>query len=431
MKKRSTLLVVLLALVCLVCTAIGLTACDGGKKTVIKVGDTKIGTVKENVYDVEGEVGTKYVVTAKSGGVVCDGVDGHPAVLINVPNVPGYSQGSYGTFEYTYGVGTTLKFTSETEVKNVTVTLEEKTYPQGHILNPVEITLNGNVSYSVGLDYVWYSITVTTAGSYEITFTGDDADSVAVVYGDAVNGEGDYLLEDYATKIFTFEANKPYFVGVCSDKVDPASGNTVEISGTFTVAAYVPQSTQPDHKGNLNVGTDISVLSVDSIGITVTVNVTEGKKYTVTALTGGEQCDSVHIYVHQLHQGYGKVVWTAEANDSVTVKIKATPTVSNVTLKLEEEEVSYPALTVGSNTVSDVDTNDGTVYTLTVTDDGDYSFTGIPDGDFGPNVIVGDAVNEGQVDEMQADASGNYALTAGTTYYVAIYADGVLEIAKV
>ncbi|MDE7453945.1 MAG: hypothetical protein K2N22_06015 [Clostridia bacterium] len=121
MKKKSTLLVVLLSFVCLVCAAIGLTACtDNGDKTVIKVGDTKIGTVTTDgsTYSVEGEEDKEYVITAKTGDEVCSDVliTYTAGTSINAEN---------GSLKITYAKDSTLKFsTLSDEVKDVTVVME-------------------------------------------------------------------------------------------------------------------------------------------------------------------------------------------------------------------------------------------------------------------------------------------------------------------
>ncbi|MBD5631989.1 MAG: hypothetical protein HDP34_02005 [Clostridia bacterium] len=122
MKKKSTLLVALLSLVCLVCGAIGLAACGDDEEVVIKLGETNIGkvTAEGSTYSVEGTVDTEYKLTAKVDGEASD------AVLIEVGDA---QNTEFVVFTYKEGCTATFKATSG-DVENVTVVMEAYTAPE-------------------------------------------------------------------------------------------------------------------------------------------------------------------------------------------------------------------------------------------------------------------------------------------------------------
>ena len=292
MKKKSTLLVVLLSFVCLVCAAIGFTACsddkggnggNGGKENIktVKVGETNIGTVNSDgvVCNVEGEFSKEYVVTVKSGDTVCD------TVLVNIPDVAAYATGSYGTFEFVNGKDYTIKFTSETEVKNVTVVMAEKTYPEGSLKNPIALTFNTDKTYSVGFDHVWYSISVSETGEYQITFTGDNTDKIAVVCGDTIDTDGyQFLLDPQydGVTVFTLTADKTYYIGIASDALNEQTGAYATLTGTLKVVNYnpIPQPTTYSLSVELAVG-NVTINANERIDLKV--NTEAGKTYTITS----------------------------------------------------------------------------------------------------------------------------------------------------
>ena len=268
MKKKSTLLVVLLSLVCLVCAAIGFTACDpDDKDTVIKVGKTNIGTVTTDgsTYSVKGEVDTVYKLTAEVDGVASNDV------LITV----GDTQGT-GFVLFTYEANCKATFTAVSEnVKKVTVNLEKYVEPvipgyETYTLTTTPLTVT---DLKAG-DEFYVSVAVQAGQTYTITLSSDDvkfAGRDGNESGPKSYDGSDYIYNDD-------DLDDGIYAKLVAEK-DVAS-----LTITLSVAPTVPSVT-PDYDP-IALGTEVTVSEFNKDGqVHYSLIVNSDTVYTVTTNT--------------------------------------------------------------------------------------------------------------------------------------------------
>lgn len=428
---KKTLFATLLTLIIAVTCAFGLAACkkDGEKfATSIKVGDNKLAeiTVEGTEYDVEGELYKEYTLTAMKDGVQCDNV-----ILF-------ISAGANGTgtmsFEYT-NLSKKVKISSNNgNLSGVTVVMAERTYPAGDVKNPVALTIGDATSFTVsGSAYYFYTVTVDEDGIYSLAVTGD----VSIQYANALNGEGDGLLEDEISEAELTEGRATVTLkeGVNYIAVTAADFDATSVTGTIKVEYVGPV---PEAKEYITVE-GVTIDSLTSTGkvyfITAPVDYEpETNNLKFTAKVNGVVSTDVTIAFGN-NQGNPVEGAYSKAAATITVSTASATAIANVTVEMEVVDVveaEYDEITVGTaQTVED-----GVTYIITLSA-GDYSVatTGFDlTGAMGANVIVSPDVYEGEADASTAltvNTDGTFTVETAGEYYVTVYGDGSLTVSEV
>lgn len=292
-----------------------------------------------------------------------------------------------------------------------------------------KISVGDNYIGTVTSEGKTFDVEGTVDTEYKLTATvgGETCNDILMtINGVPSNGWAIFTYAEDTTVTFKTVSDDVAKVTVVMEKYEPEGpGPSVT---TYDLAADAPATVT-----DLKSGDNFSIKFNTQTGKTYTVTVSD-ENVKFANLTGGENESGPKSFNGAEFVDYDNVAtisMTAEANvASVTISLSVADTV-----KPELPEIpNYATLSVGPNKIEDAEDDwSGVIYKLTVSDEGNYTFSGIES--YNLSISTGVAYeDEAYVIDMSAtlepDESGNYTLLAGTTYYVGIYANGTLTISS-